>query len=322
MHAPHGRRRGFTLIELLVVIAILAMLISLLLPAVQRAREAARRTQCRNNLKQLGIALHSYHEQHRTFPPACVFSGWDSVPFHNSEDKAAYGWAAFLLPFQEQMNLFKTLDVNGTELHVLLQLPRSDNLLQMVLPGMLCPSDPSDPLNALRSFKNDIYLRTDVATANYVAVEGLIMRRSQDWLGSRLDPYGILWPSSRVRVADVTDGTSNTLLIGERCWLDKAAVWIGTRNYSGNWDFGLRQILGTTESKINQGGAAGTGGFSSRHVGGAHFLFADGHVKLLSDYIDYNQSSDATAASGPSLQELGLYQRLARRNDGQPVSEF
>ena len=208
--------RGFTLIELLVVIAIIAVLVAILLPAVQQAREAARASQCRNNLKQIGIALHSYHEQFSAFPPAFVFSGYDTVPVHQSgTDQAAYGWGAFLLPQLDQGPLFNQLDVNGRELHVLLQQADLRPLVQKNVPTYRCPSDEATETNNKRRFTNMAYGNTSAGTSNYVANQGTIWKNSQNWINGKQDSWGVMWGSSRIRLSDLRDGASNTIAIGE-----------------------------------------------------------------------------------------------------------
>lgn len=311
---------GFTLIELLVVIAIIAVLVALLLPAVQQARESARRTQCRSNLKQIGLALHNYAETYTTLPPACVFSGRDTAPIHTAADQAGYGWGAFLLPHLDQAPLYDELNVSGLELHLLLQQANLRPLTQKILSVYRCPSDQAKDLNNQRPFSNAVYGGTNAATSNYPAVIGTIWKNSQNWINGQQDPFGTIWANSRVRFQDITDGTSNTFVVGERAWVDLAAVWIGTRNYQGTGDVGLRQILGTTDSKINEASATGTGGFSSQHAGGSHFLFADGRVEFISENINYDQTGATLSERDPGLPAMGVYQRFARRNDGQVVN--
>ncbi|SFI39508.1 DUF1559 domain-containing protein [Planctomicrobium piriforme] len=320
-HSPR-RARGFTMIELLVAVAIIAILIALLLPAVQSTREAARRTQCRSNLKQLGIALHSYHDLHRTFPPATVFSGYDTAPVHTATDQAAYAWGAFVLPQIDQAQLFQTLNVNGQELHLLLQDPDQRPLVKTVLNVFKCPSDNAPDTNTKRGFSNVIYGKQSAATSNYVVMMGNVWRTSQNWLKNRYDPYGTFWPNSRVRMADMTDGASNTLIVGERDWDRGAAIWVGTRNYQGTGNLALRQVAGTTLTKINDITTEATGGFSSQHQGGAFFLMGDGRVVFLSENISYDDTGAAAPANDASMLNMGVYQRLARRNDGQVVSDF
>ena len=241
------RTSGFTLIELLVVIAIIAILIALLLPAVQQAREAARRSQCKNNLKQIGLALHNYHEIFGAFPPGCVHSQTDTA----AAGRAAYGWGAFILPQLDQAPLFNQLDVNGRELHLLLQAASSRPLVQVPVQVFRCPSDTAPGLNNERLFTNKIYGDTAAATASYAGVHGTRWAWATDWLQKGEDPFGVFWPDSKVRLADVTDGASNVVMVGERHWAHLSAIWIGTRNYQGNGDVGLRQNMGLTNWKIN-----------------------------------------------------------------------
>lgn len=315
-------RRGFTLIELLVVIAIIAVLVALLLPAVQQAREAARRTQCRGNLKQIGLALHNYHEIFRMLPPQCVYSGLDTVPVHSAANEAAYGWATFILPQLDQGPLFNQLNVSGLELHLLLQQTTLRPLTQTVLPIFRCPTDAALELNTLRPFSNAPYGGTTAGTSNYVANAGTRWINSQNWLNGKIDSWGTFLPSGKLRLDDITDGTSNTLLVGERSWDDLAGVWVGTRNYQGTGDVGMRMIAGTVEAKINEVSANATGGFTSKHTGGAHFSLADGSVRFISENIQFDPTGSVAPVKDPTLVNMGIYQRLSRRNDGQPLSDF
>ena len=191
---PSSRRRGFTLIELLVVIAIIAVLIALLLPAVQQAREAARRTQCKNNLKQLGLALHNYHDVHNRFPMECYWglkAGGAYLPYHHT-------WLSGVLPYIEQTALYNSIDFklpawNGTvgpRPHVATQLP-----------ALLCPSDGGlQPVTGTHG----------VAITNYAAAHGY------DWWsrgpmdrqgGQEIWSGGIFTPQLSSRIGDITDGT-------------------------------------------------------------------------------------------------------------------
>ncbi|MCC9605112.1 DUF1559 domain-containing protein [Blastopirellula sp. JC732] len=308
-------RTGFTLVELLVVIAIIGVLIALLLPAVQQAREAARRTQCKSNLKQLGLALHNYHDIHQSFPPGTLISTGDFT----AANIAAWGWNAFLLPQLEQVNLYEQLTVSTRDLHAVMKDAGTRPLSQTRLSVFRCPTDTATDTNDQRRFTNAVYGDIAAGTSNYVGVTGARWSMAEQWKTNGRDPFGMLWPLSRTRFADVTDGTSNTFVIGEREWRDYAATWIGVRNYNGTGNWGLQQSLGLVDVKLNIGDVEGQRGFSSQHAGGAFFLFGDGRVSFIQEDIDFN-SGGVNQASPPASQ-IGLFQRLGRRSDGHVVSE-
>jgi prepilin-type N-terminal cleavage/methylation domain-containing protein len=316
--------RGFTLIELLVVIAIIAVLVAILLPAVQQAREAARAAQCRNHLKQIGVALHNYHDQFSVLPPGNGFStdtpdAGHKINLTTANRAAAYGWATYILPQLDQAGLFNKLDVNGRELITVMRTANLRPIAQTVVSVYKCPSDIAPDLNDQRAFTNAIFGDTPVATANYVGVHGTRWVHADDWILNRTDPFGVFWPGSRVRIDDIKDGTSNTFLVGERNWDNLSAIWIGTRNYTGNMDVGLRQHLGITNWKINLPGANSPRAFHSNHDGGTHFLLGDGAVRFIGDSIHFDNTL-GTVGNPQSL--LGTYQRLGMRADGAIVGEF
>jgi prepilin-type N-terminal cleavage/methylation domain-containing protein len=192
-------RRAFTLIELLVVMAIIGTLIALLLPAVQSAREAARRTQCRNNLKQIGVALHHYHDVWRTLP----FGNIDAPFVDPTIPSAQYGWSAFtaILPYAEQLALFKMLDLNVPEIGGPNQNygPFTQNLtaISEVVPLYLCPSD---------AFR---IVQAGWGPMDYVACAGTVTDPDSG------PQNGAFYSNSHTRLADITDGTSNTILVSE-----------------------------------------------------------------------------------------------------------
>lgn len=339
-------RRGFTLIELLVVIAIIAILIALLLPAVQQAREAARRSQCKNSLKQIGLAMHNYLDVHRTLPPGYVAK----IPRNQtSGERGLYAWGAFILPYIDQAPLYNTLQVGNVLLEQNLATPAGLAALQTPLPIFRCPSDPGpelnnfdesesdDPANAAANWYNrhvtsDGADRIPIATSNYVMVAN-----SSDSTTPPVDPApygppkGVGYQNSKVRIADITDGTSNTLLVGERAWrFDDLTVGAATVigfsaevcNPSGSANVKAAQLaaLGigydginwSANNRIHQ-----TRGFSSNHVGGAHFVLCDGSVRFISENIDYVKGS---VSAPPYITTT--FARLLARNDGQPVGEF
>lgn len=327
---PRRPRSAFTLIELLVVIAIIAILIGLLLPAVQQAREAARRSQCRNNLKQIGLALHNYHDTYNTLPPGVVHKSGNQ----NVAAMASYGWGTFILPQLEQATMFNAMQTNGKDLDELLRNtanPQEQRLPLKTLPFYRCPSDTAPDLNSKREWDAPYsqYFNNQpvhLATSNYVAVSGSRWSTPEDWIVNRIDPYGTFWGDSKVNFRDITDGLSSTFIIGERDWeLGWAANWVGQRNYTGNGIWGARQNLAILNVKINDpvlqpnGNPAVSRGFSSRHVGGAYFLFGDGRVQWISENVEFN---DVQPAQQSPNNKLGLFQRLGRRNDGHVLSEF
>jgi prepilin-type N-terminal cleavage/methylation domain-containing protein/prepilin-type processing-associated H-X9-DG protein len=312
---PSHDRRGFTLVELLVTISIIGVLVGLLLPAVQASREAARRTQCQNNLKQIGLASAQYHLRAKSFPSGTIHSKDDGDP----SGVAGFGWACFLLPHLQHESLYDRLSLPLGNLHDLLQTPTGRDLAQLPLEMFRCPSDTSEILNEKRPFTGAKYGDTVAAKSNYIGNHGTqfvtLNEKKANYLA---DSFGVLWPDSRCTDAQITDGTTYTILAGERSSADWAGVWIGVRSYNSSDDTGLRQNLGISDVKVNAGGEDGRRGFSSRHPGGAFFLFADGHVEFLSEDIDFDQAG-ATSRNLAEMEQMGLYQRLLRRNDRQVI---
>ena len=257
MHFRRARTpvRGFTLIELLVVISIIGVLISLLLPAVQSAREAARRAQCVNNLKQIGVALFNYENSVGAFPPGYI--DYQNNP-NNTPDLdmgSGWGWAAMLLPFLEQQPLYNAINFN-----LAITSPSNSTAVLTSLNVFQCPSDGYNPQPCIlydSTFTNPI---ATVAHSNYAAVCGWeecfmnaggnpqpFYLNNNDPNDSPIQPetprtaslacgvacgfgsagIGMFWRNSNTRIASVTDGLSNTLAIGERCTAHSPTTWVG-----------------------------------------------------------------------------------------------
>jgi type II secretory pathway pseudopilin PulG len=207
------------LIELLVVIAIIAILAALLLPAVQKSRAAARRTQCANNLRQIGLALHNYHESYNSFPSGTVEAG----PRGTAATEPAWAWGVAILPYLEGSTMYRHLNPKTESLAQI--LTDRTELARRTLPIYVCPEDSGPPLNSRRMFDE-----LEVASSNYVASAP----NASVWDLSNPGPFGfinrgIFTGDSHVRLADISDGTAVTFLVGERRFLKEgdASVWAG-----------------------------------------------------------------------------------------------
>ncbi|MCA8996523.1 MAG: DUF1559 domain-containing protein [Planctomycetaceae bacterium] len=341
-------RKGFTLIELLVVIAIIAILIALLLPAVQQAREAARRTQCKNNLKQIGLALHNYHDIFKGFPQGCAARRDPTSPFLVIANYESWGWMASILPQIDQSPLFDQVDVNGRTLNQALNAANTaggngalDQLFPP-LPAFQCPSDTTGPrLKAgmrRNNFNNGLagIQGWRPPTSNYIGSTGESagdMRAPRNNTGHR-HPRGVLYSNSFIKIRDITDGTTNTIMVGEREERCGAGSWIGNRNPDGNGTHGNDYCLGRMRPVLNDPSNAGndncTDGFSSKHVGGAQFVLCDGSVRFISENIDFdlqgiperNDQGIDWPADATNPNQIGVYQKLGMRDDGLPVGDF
>ncbi len=225
-HGPRGDSRGFTLIELLVVIAIIAILVALLLPAVQQARGSAQRVQCRNNLKQIGLALHNYAEQHGVLPPGStseVERGvWKDRPWRYH----LHSWASLILPQLDQANIQKRIDYNVSALD-----PANRQAASLIVSTYRCasysgPDYSIDPLYTAIS--------PTLALRNYVAIGATDIGRL--WQ----KPDGVFYARSNTRFQDITDGVSNTLFIvetrdqGAAVWIDGGAAAVAGRRYDAS----------------------------------------------------------------------------------------
>jgi prepilin-type N-terminal cleavage/methylation domain-containing protein/prepilin-type processing-associated H-X9-DG protein len=291
-----ARRTGFTLIELLVVIAIIAILIALLLPAVQQAREAARKTSCFNNLRQLGLALHNYHDAHSTFPSGYVYR------FDPSGNAAGFSWGSMILPQLEQANVQRGLNWN-----VSVHDPQNLNARERHLASFLCPSDTVSENSFVEMQPGERY-----AMASYAASFG-----PPDLDADQEQRDGMFSRNSRTRMRDVTDGSSNTLMAGERQngEFRNAGVHGVHFEYETTWCCAVREITDPSDDHghmvLFQSGHTPNSplsddrDISAPHIGYANFLLADGHVRNISENIDYN-----------------LYRGLSTRAGHEVIGEF
>lgn len=271
------KRTGFTLVELLVVIAIIGVLIALLLPAVQAAREAARRTECFNNQKQLGLAIHNHHDTLRRLPP-----GWHA-PANDPDGAPGWAWSAHLLPFMEQENLHDLVQLN---VHIVSSANQTAR--ETVLDQFVCPSDaPDSEMVTLGPIT--------VARSNYVAVFG-----DHEIEDHPDDGHGAFFLNSRLQFRSITDGLSNTYFVGERSSKMGGSTWTGVVTDA---DEALARVVGSADHPPNDDHGH-LDDFGSYHPTGANFLMGDGSVRFVSETIDEDvYKAFATRAGGEVVSE-------------------
>lgn len=341
---------GFTLVELLVVIAIIGVLIALLLPAIQAAREAARRSQCANNLHQLAVAVHNYADSHRTFPPGFITGAPqdDSAP-----EPSLWSWGAMLLPFVEQAPLHNLLKVGSRTLQENLQTPAGLAALQTPLGTFMCPSDtgpalndfneayapdPSNPqaVHYRRQVTPDGSARVAIAKSNYVGVACSSVSTTPAIDPAPYGPAtGVFFENSATQFSEITDGTSNTLMLGERPFR------IGDLNVGAANALGFSPLLsefssrnraitcvlgipyyGINHSSGNTNDVHESRAFHSLHPGGAMFALCDGSTRFLSQTIDYNPKTVPSSTLKNGAWVDSTLERLCAKNDGQPLADF
>jgi len=325
----HRPSRGFTLVELLVVIAIIGILIALLLPAVQAAREAARRSQCTNNLKQMGLALHNYHGVHKAFPFGHMYRGQFDGDLKDADGGTGFGWGTAILPFMEHKNHYDQFDQKYPVSEN--KITRNLTLAQSPLPAFACPSD-TKPTN-----------RTDGAVTNSATSSYKGSGTSYNgWQGGKVgaNPNRLRFNGIFDRdnggsktMKDVRDGLSNTFAIAECKWemdkflrnrgrifgsTDKPGYATGASNalmLNGQWPINWTALEGNPQPHRTPG---------SNHPGGCHFAMADGSVRFVSELIQHTATAwinNASAYKTRTGTAYGLYQRFFSIADGLAVSE-
>ncbi|MBX9792594.1 MAG: DUF1559 domain-containing protein [Pirellulales bacterium] len=279
----YPQQRGFTLIELLVVIAIIGILIALLLPAVQAAREAARRSQCKNNLRQIGLGILNYESAIGSFPPG-IISRASAV--NEPGLGPGWGWGARILPHLEQTSLQIDFEREITD-------PVHDKVRVTALPVFLCPSDPVTALTFSVADETGTPL-TELAFANYVGVGGTLEVTRFPDTGT-----GVLFRNRAVKIAEIRDGTSHTLLIGERASRQSPqTTWVGAVANASipplnpAYEEEGPPVLILTNTGTADDGRVPNSQFdhvedsNSEHPQGVHFLFCDGSVHMIPSTID------------------------------------
>ncbi|HVA48641.1 MAG TPA: DUF1559 domain-containing protein [Pirellulales bacterium] len=299
-----GSPRGFTLVELLVSIAIIGLLVALLLPAVQAAREAGRRSQCVNNLRQIGIALSDYHDRALSLPSGYI-SNFDSA---GDDTGPGWGWAALMLPELEQSPTYNLIALKQS-----IEDPLNAQVRLLEFPVFLCPSDPKaadwwawsrDPVTG-----DPIAQICQVGPSNYVGMYGDTE--------PGVDGAGLFFRNSHVQYREVLDGTSQTIAVGERAHDFGEATWVGSVTgailypddgnaigaYKAENSAGM--ILGHAGEGYGPGDPnADVNQFYSHHGRGVNFLFADGHVRFLSTDIDYRSWLALTTRAGGETPKI------------------
>lgn len=338
------KRSGFTLIELLVVIAIIAILIALLLPAVQQAREAARRSQCRNNLKQIGLALHNYHDTFGVFPPGYI----DTRPGGGANKDGGWAWSAHILPYLDQGNIYSKINFNyppyGTPGTISDPAGNNNAAVATSLTVFNCPTDikpETRPINRNQAGGTDALATTSYAASNG-AFDGEPCLESNGAIVTTVRNNGLFVVNKVRRMADIRDGSSNVIAVGEVSWWEMISV--GSSTYGSDRNFlygsiatgggpkcdnitpgsnGAFNVLRAAKQKVNGPLVGGLKhrAFHSYHTGGAHFLLGDGSVRFISENLDHTESGFAEVNNNPN-GPYGTFQRIAAIDDGQVVRDF
>ncbi len=293
------RRTGFTLVELLVVIAIIGVLVALLLPAVQAAREAARRSQCTNNLKQIALGIHNHHDTYGEMPPS--YENFHPI----STGEVRWGWGTYILPFIEQQNLYDRLSP-ATQAGL---TPNATNGLQERIDTYRCPSDVTAELNPrfVRSGQRQ-------ATSNYAISESIAAYEQNH---------------NSHRFAEITDGLANTMMVGEKGGLRSvAAVWPGRAQSTASVGFRVVHRINLQDyTGTDYWGACRRYILSSEHPGGVNVVFCDGSVHFLAETIEAAAGGNCGDSTSDPVHKFyptnnTVYQNLFNRQDGFVTGDY
>ncbi len=305
------KRQAFTLVELLVVIAIIGILVGLLLPAVQAAREAARRMSCSNNVKQISLSMHNYHDTFKSFP-------YGSFNLREAWPASGTNWRAAILPFMEQNNVYQRLSFTSTSQFMgggaagANAFLGNEVLKSLLIPTLRCPSSPNDPFEIAPGSNNN----GTALNASYVGISGAarpvpgadVTAGTKDCGHGWSCENGVLFPNGTCKMASITDGTSNSMFISDQSGLvakvnrssNYYGAWFGTRhprrvldaNCGDLWQTGTTCVRFAPNSNIVQTGATeamyrSNTVINSMHTGGIEVGMADGSVQFISDSMDF-----------------------------------
>lgn len=351
-------RRGFTLIELLVVMSIMGVMVGLLLPAVQNARETANRMNCQNNMKQIGIGMHNYHDANLSFPPGYMATAPSGDP--NFSTAPGWGWATLILPYVEQSPLYNRL-ADAIAAKVPITDPSVAGPIQTWVSIYTCPSDllPQNetPFAVYSLNGNTSYplIYSEGATGTVMAAPSsyaACVGRDEDSDADGVTGSGVFYCNSHTRLADILDGTSETILVGEKAWCNANGVWIGAipgcamtfgwhnpclANVSGgivNSPIYAPPMLVQAHAHLINATLDADGGlddFSSMHPGGCNILFADGSVHFVASTRPDPNPGDPGAVPSPYPPPRGTpsswyypavlnYMGYGTRNGGEVVT--